>query len=191
MHLVREWDLKKVPRPIILTIDGYKAHLSLRLFRWCRLNDVIIVVLYPGATMYMQMCDTTMFSPLKTKQIEVYSQWRLKNPEKIFNEVEFVKVLKQVNDEVIKKEMIINGWRATGLQPFDFNNLNVKSLPSKSPDYVYSFKGDILNLPQCSTSIETTTDLSILQSSVSNFYTEQMSLNTEESNAVGKKAIIT
>lgn len=33
MHLVREWNLKKVPRPIILTIDGYKAHLSLRLFR--------------------------------------------------------------------------------------------------------------------------------------------------------------
>lgn len=145
----------------------------------------------------MQMCDTTMFAPLKQKQIQVYSQWRLKYPEKTMNEVEFVKILKQVNDEVITEEMIINGWRATGLQPFDFNNLNVESLPAKSPDYVYYFKGDILNLPQYETSIQATTNLRILQSNQSNCNAELSNLSTdtefiaqralEDRDSIGKK----
>lgn len=128
--------------------------MSLRLFRWCRSNEVIIVVLYPGGTPFLQMCDTTMFKPLKEKQNQLYSQWRLKNPTALMNDVEFVKLLKETNDQVIRKEMIINGWRATGLQPFNFNNLNCDSLLTKSPQYTYNFKGDILNLSEIETSLE-------------------------------------
>lgn len=66
----------------------------------------------------------------------------MKFPTKTSDEVEFVKILKLVNDEVIKKDSIINGWRGTGLQPFDFNNLRCDDLVSKSPDCLYDFKGD-------------------------------------------------
>lgn len=145
MHLQNQWDAKQIPKPRILTIDGYRAHFSLRLFRWARQNGVIIIVLYPGGTPYLQMCDTTMFSPMKTKHEQLYSQWRFKNPTKTMNDVEFVKLLKQINDAVIKKETIINGWRATGLQPFNFNNLKTDSLLSKSPDRIYDFKGAVID----------------------------------------------
>lgn len=142
MHLHNQWESKNFPKPRILTIDGYGAHFSPKLFRWCRLNDVIIIVLYPGATPFMQMCDTTMFSPMKQKHAQLYSQWRLKYPTKTMNDVEFVKLLKEINDSVIKKESIINGWCATGLQPFNFNNLNTDGLLSKSLNRTYDFKGD-------------------------------------------------
>lgn len=95
----------------------------------------------------MQMCDTTMFSPMKQKHAQLYSQWRLKNPTNTMNDVEFVKILKQINDAVIKKESIVNGWRATGLQPFNFNNLNTAGLMSKSSDRVYDFKGFCIDHP--------------------------------------------
>lgn len=158
----RQWEEKKISKPIVFVIDGYKAHMSLRLFRWCRSNEVILVVLYPGATPFLQMCDTTMFKPMKEKHSQLYSQWRLKNPTKIMNDVEFVKLLKEINDQVIRKEMIINGWRATGLQPFDFNNLNVASLPAKSPDFIYNFKGDIVHRPEIEfTSIADSGDFSM------------------------------
>lgn len=93
------------------------------------------------------MCDTTMFSPMKQKHAQLYSQWRLKNPTTAMNDVEFVKLLKQINDAVIKEESIINGWRATGLQPFNFNNLKVDGLLTKSSNRVYDFKGDFTEPP--------------------------------------------
>ncbi|KAJ6639201.1 hypothetical protein Bhyg_11943 [Pseudolycoriella hygida] len=155
IHLHNQWEEKNCPKPRILTIDGYGAHFSAKLFRWCRSNAVIIIVLYPGATPYMQMCDTTMFSPMKHKHTQLYSQWRLKNPTKTMNDAEFVKILKQINDAVIKKDSIINGWRATGLQPFNFNNLNTDGLLSKSSDRTYDFKGYCLD--STSESMENTT----------------------------------
>lgn len=147
IHLHNQWEAKQIPKPRILAIDGYGAHFSLRLFCWARLNGVIIIMLYPRGTPYLQMCDTTMFSPMNTKHEQMYSQWRLKNPMKTMNDVEFVKILKQINDAVIKKESIINGWCATGLQPFNFNNLKTDSLLSKSSDRIYDFKGDYIDPP--------------------------------------------
>lgn len=175
MHLHDQWEAKQIPKPRILTIDGYRAHFSLRLFRWARQNGVIIIVLYPGGTPYLQMCDTTMFSPMKTKHEQLYSQWRFKNPTKTINDVEFVKLLKQINDAVIKKETIINGWRATGLQPFNFNNLNTDSLLSKSPDRIFDFKGAYID------STEKTIDLNdtVSQLNVNMFSDEALEPSSE------------
>lgn len=92
MHLHNQWEAKNSPKPRILTVDGYSAHFSLKLFRWCRQNDVIMIVLYPGATPFMQMYDTAMFSPMKQRHTQLYSQWRLKYPTKTMNDVEFVKM---------------------------------------------------------------------------------------------------
>lgn len=105
---------------------------------------MVIVVLYPGATPFMQMCDTAMFRPEMRGHTQVYFQWRKNNPLKTMNDVEFVKILKQINDTVIKKQTIINGLRATGLQPFNFNNLNTDGLLTKSSNRVYDFKGDCI-----------------------------------------------
>lgn len=108
------------------------------------MNEVILIVLYPKSTPYLQMCDTTIFAPLKAKHSELYQQRRTNYPGRTMNDVEFVKTLKQVNDAVIREEIIINRWRrrATGLQPFNFNNLNANDLVSKSLDRLYDFKGD-------------------------------------------------
>jgi hypothetical protein len=78
------------------------------------------------------MCDVAMFGPLKTKYLQLYQEWKTDNPTKLFNEIEFVKLLKRVNDKVIKKDSIINGWRTTGLQPFNFNNSNLDRLPEET-----------------------------------------------------------
>lgn len=147
IHLHNQWEAKNSPKPRILTIDGYRAHFSPKLFRWCRSNDVVIIVLYPGATPYMQMCDTTMFGPMKQRHAHHYSQWRLNNPTKTMNDAEFVKLLKKINDDVVKKNTIVNGWRATGLQPFNFNNLNTDGLLTKSSGRMYDFKGDYVEPP--------------------------------------------
>lgn len=113
----------KLERPIVLTVDGFSGHHSFKLFQWCHDNGVILIILYPNSTHILQVCDVAMFSPIKAKYVELHQQWKIDNPEKFFNEIEFVKILKRVNDETIKEQSIINGWRATGLQPFDFQNV--------------------------------------------------------------------
>lgn len=191
MHLHKQWEIKNSPKPRILVIDGYKAHLNLRLNRWARLNDCIIIILYPNGTPYLQMCDTTMFRPMKLKHIELYQQWRRLNPTKTSDETVLVKLLKVVNDSVITKESIINGWRATGLQPFNFNNLNCDDLVSKSPDYLYDFKGDHIN----SSTVETTCNPTIQKprinvhscvvlDSTSEFYIEPQKLLNSANNDI-------
>lgn len=153
-HFHKQWELKGSPKPRILIIDGYRAHLSVRLLRWGKLHDCIIV-LYPNGTPYLQMCDTTMFKPMKEKHTELYQQWRLQNPIGYSDDVVLVKLVKMVNDAGIRKESIINGWRATGLQPFDFNNLKCDDLLCKSPDFVYDFKGHHIDLIATTNSVST------------------------------------
>lgn len=127
-HLNPRWIELEIPRPIALLVDGYSGHHSLKLFKWCLENHVKLVVLYPNSTHILQVLDVAVFAPLKAKYTELYQKWKVQNPDKIFNEIEFVKLLKQTNDEVMNKETIVNGWKSTGLQPFDFNNVKTDRL---------------------------------------------------------------
>ena len=127
-HLNPRWIEMKVERPIVLTVDGYSGHHSFKLFQWCQENEIVLIILYPNSTHILQVCDVAMFGPIKQKYGELHQEWKIKNPDKLFDQIEFVKILKQVNDETIKKDSIINGWRATGLQPFNFDNLKIDRL---------------------------------------------------------------
>jgi hypothetical protein len=123
-------------RPLVLVVDGYAGHHSYKLYKWCHDNEVVLIVLYPNSTDLLQMCDVAMFGPLKTKYLQLYQEWKTDNPTKLFNEIEFVKLIKRVNDKVIKKDSIINGWRTTGLQPFNFDNSNLDRLPEETTKIV-------------------------------------------------------
>lgn len=132
-------------RPIVLTVDGYTGHHSYRLFKWCNENNVIFLVLYPNATHILQMCDVGIFGPMKKKYRELYQDWKIENPVGIYNEVQFVKVLKKVNDAVIKKDTIINGWRSTGLQPFNVENVKFDRIAIKQTEYNVSAEEEIVS----------------------------------------------
>lgn len=81
------------------------------------------VVLYPNSTHILQVLDVAVFGPLKSKYTQNFQKLKADHTKGTYNEIEFIKVLKQTNDEVINKDTIINGWRSTGLQPFNFGNI--------------------------------------------------------------------
>ena len=68
------------------------------------------------------MCDVGMFSSAKNSWKKAVNQWRNDNSG-ILNETELIKLLKKVNDEFIKPESIKNGFRATGIHPFNVENV--------------------------------------------------------------------
>lgn len=159
----------ELKRPIILTVDGYSGHHSFQLYKWCNENGVILLVLYPNATHILQVCDTAIFGPMKSVYRQQYQFWKSENPEKIFNEVEFVKLLKRVNDAVIKKETIINGWRSTGLQPFNVENVKFERIIAPKSKKVNSAESEL----KCTSSGESSTHVSSSSPSVSGTFQSQ------------------
>lgn len=131
-HLNHHWLEMKLARPIVLVINGNRGHHSLKLYRWCLDNEVQLFILPPNTT---QMLAVAVFEPLKRKYDENYMKWKKLNVGEPFNEKEFIKLLKLSRDEVLsRKETIIDGWRATGLQPFNFDNLDVSHLPTQASE---------------------------------------------------------
>lgn len=39
-----------IPKPIILSIDGHKSHLSLQLSKWCSENEIVLYAMPPNTT---------------------------------------------------------------------------------------------------------------------------------------------
>lgn len=126
-HLYPRWIEMGIEFPVVLVIDGYSAHNSSKLFIWCKQHNILIL-LYPNSTHIMQVLDIGIFSPLKTRYKELHVVWCDLHPTENFTELEFIKVLKAANDEILKSATIISAWHASGLQPFDFAKLNLDQL---------------------------------------------------------------
>lgn len=92
---------------------------------------MILLLLYPNSTHILQVLDVAIFGPLKLKYSEFYEQWKTLHLNDNFSEMEFIKVLKATDDAVLTPQTIVNGWRTTGLQPFNFNNVNTDVLICK------------------------------------------------------------
>lgn len=132
-HLYPRWLEMKAEFPIVLVVDGYSSHKNTELFIWCKEHDIILLLLYPNSTHILQVLDVGIFGPLKIKYSELFEDWKLLHQTEKFTEMEFIKVLKATNDAVLRSETIINGWRATGLQFFEFANVNRSILLHQSP----------------------------------------------------------
>lgn len=88
-------------------------------------NHIYIITFLPNATRILQMCDVAINGPAKkcfTKEVTKY-----KNETQIheIRAPDFIKILKRVNDKVLKEETIVNGFRATGIYPLDPANVHL------------------------------------------------------------------
>jgi hypothetical protein len=111
---------QKVPRPVLLLIDGHRTHLTLELSQFCSENGIILYAPPPNTTHIMQPADVGVFKPLKTEWKKTLRYWQSKpeNTNKVLTKRSFCPLL----NEVLKTDMtkaIINGFRKYGLYPFN------------------------------------------------------------------------
>ena len=57
---------KKIPKPVILFIDGHSTHMSMDAAEYCSANDIVLYCLLPHATHIIQAADIGITSPLKS-----------------------------------------------------------------------------------------------------------------------------
>lgn len=105
--------------PIILFVDGHKTHLDRKLSTLCTKLQIVLVALYPNATRILQPADVSTFKPLKDGWRKGVLEWRRNNPTEELTKKSFAPLLNCVISKTLRPEIIINGFRACGLFPWN------------------------------------------------------------------------
>lgn len=105
--------------PVILFVDGHKSHLTYAVSELCSTLQIVLIALYPNCTRLLQPADVAAFKPLKTEWQKTVLEWRRTNPSQALTKIQFVPLLKTTIEKSIKPQTIINGFRATGICPWN------------------------------------------------------------------------
>ncbi|KAI4464223.1 hypothetical protein MML48_3g00003013 [Holotrichia oblita] len=109
---------------IILFVDGHSTHQTLKLSQLCTSLEIILIALYPNATRIMQPADVAGFKPLKTGWKRAVLEFRRKNPNVALSKEKFAPLLNSVIENYAKADTIKNGFRASGLHPWNASSID-------------------------------------------------------------------
>ena len=129
-HLVT----KNVQFPIILFLDGHKSHMNFELSESCKEKGIILIALYPNSTRILQPADVSAFTPMKNAWKKGVLDWRRNNLTKTLTKEDFGPVLAKTLEKHIDKDMVINGFKACGLYPWNPNAIDYSKCLGKSSD---------------------------------------------------------
>lgn len=121
-----------ITRPVALFVDGHRSHLTQQVSKFCDENGVILIALFPNTTHIMQPADVSVFKPLKAGWTSAVRDWKFENFPKDVTRHTFGTILKDVFEKFALPKTIQNGFRKSGLFPFDKNNVDYsKCIPNR------------------------------------------------------------
>lgn len=129
---------EEIEFPVVLYLDNHSSHLTMPLVKFCREKKIEIIGLYPNSTHIMQPLDIAFFHPFKEAWKKTVTRWKTEKNMKELKKEDVGTVLKQTLESMQEEDIIKNGFRATGLVPFnpnavDYDILNKKKEKSKQP----------------------------------------------------------
>jgi len=118
--------------PVILFCDGHTSHITVPLVKFCREKKIEIIILLPHSSHLTQPLDVAFFKPFKDHWRKVVPRWKIEYQRKSLKKEDFAKVLwYALNTYQGEKNAIVNGFRASGLYPFDANIIDYSVLDKK------------------------------------------------------------
>lgn len=119
------WIVKNnIQLPVILFLDGHVSHLTGPLSEFCHTHQIILIVLPPNTTHFMQPMDVSMFSPLKVhwkKQIQLY---RIEKEVPSISKHDFAPLLEKVFNDMDLVTILSHGFQVCGLHPFSVEGVD-------------------------------------------------------------------
>lgn len=110
--------------PVIVFLDGHSSHLTYHLSKFCNDHDIVLITLFPNATHVLQPLDVSVFKPLKQGWGQGVHEWRMSNNREKLTKYNFAPILGKIIDSSLKTDTIKNGFKRTGLCPFDPNQVD-------------------------------------------------------------------
>jgi len=133
VNVFYHWLLKNsIQFPVIIYLDGHSSHTSIPLIQFCRSNNIELIKLFPHSTHISQPLDVTFFAPFKACWAKTVNKWKIQNEISRLKKEHCAAVVKQTLEEMRDvTAMIKNGFKCTGLMPFnpnaiDYNIFNKK-----------------------------------------------------------------
>jgi len=116
-------DLTQNGRKVLLTFDGYRSHMSLRVLQLLHDNSVVVYALPAHTSGKTQPCDVQLFGAFKTRLNEVICE--AADPFRIsqFDTFDFCNFLRQSMDDTFTRQSIVSTFRKSGLWPIDPSRL--------------------------------------------------------------------
>ncbi|XP_062551536.1 uncharacterized protein LOC134216729 [Armigeres subalbatus] len=115
---------KQVKKPVIFIVDGHSSHVNLETSNMCRDMGVILIALYPNVTRIMQPADVSAFKPLKNGWPKAVERFRKDNPLRRVTLPDFAVVLQDCLRHSLTSTSIKNGFRASGLFPWNHSAID-------------------------------------------------------------------
>jgi len=127
------WLLKEGTEfPVILYLDNHSSHVNIPLVHFCREKQIEIIALHPNSTHIMQPLDIAYFHPLKKIWKKTVLKWKNTTGFEQLKKENFPKVLKLTLDNFKnEKAIIVNGFKAARLVPFNRNAVDYDVLTRK------------------------------------------------------------
>ena len=119
-----EWFIKHIrcskDKKALLILDGHATHVkSIKTIKLARENGLIVIALPPHCTHRLQVLDVSCMKPLSSNfSIEV-QQWLRQNAGAVVTIYEVATLFKNAYQKSLTPENITNGFKKTGIWPFD------------------------------------------------------------------------
>lgn len=126
----------------ILILDGHQSHKTLEAVDYARENGIIMITLPPHTTHRMQPLDVSYFQSCKAAYNRAADNWMVTNAGRRISQFDVVGIFATAYEKTATMGKAINGFRATGLWPFnddifsdeDFVAANLIEEESPRPD---------------------------------------------------------
>ncbi|GFR83041.1 tigger transposable element-derived protein 1 [Elysia marginata] len=117
-------DLEK---PVILFMDGHKTHTSLDVSELCRNHNIILYMLPSHASHAVQPLDLTTFKRLKQVWKEEVLAYQEEKSDTL-SKKDFARTLKKAWQRGIERDVVVAGFRAAGIYPWDPDHVDLTKL---------------------------------------------------------------
>ena len=109
--------------PTLLLLDGHSSHFKPATIDFAKQHNVVVFCLPPHTTHECQPLDCSFFAPLKAHWRQVCHDFHQKHPSGVISKLNFTGLFKQAWLKSISAETIVNGFKKSGVFPFDPNKV--------------------------------------------------------------------
>jgi hypothetical protein len=136
----------------MLILDGHGSHLTAEFDRTCTKNNIIPVCMPPHSSHLLQPLDVSCFAVLKRQYGQLVEQ-RMRLGFNHIDKIDFLTAFPEARTMAYKADTIRNGFRASGLVPFDpdqvYQQLTIRlKTPTPPPSRSSNTQSSCLQTPQ-------------------------------------------
>ena len=115
-------------RPLLLTYDGHKSHLTLSVIAAAKREGVTLLYFPPHCSHVLQPLDVGFFGPLKAEFAKVAGNLCHFNNSFVVNRAHFARVFRHPYQGLKDRGIVVTGFRKCGIFPLDPNAIDVTRL---------------------------------------------------------------